>query len=143
MIRSQIQKYYQGNLTLLKGAEEQYENQGILLEKEQELMEIHEFGDELICSDGSENHFKVLDDVNTLKNIMMFAEITRYKNTLLSDMDEEERDATNQLIIDNLNRFHVVPVGYEIKKDSILIAWYLSNVINSFRLSDNLCALVD
>ena len=87
--------------------------------------------------------FRVLDDVNTLKNIMIFAEITRYKDTLLTDMAEEERNKTIQIIVDNLDKFEVTPVGYEINQDSLVIGWYLNSVINTFWFSDCISAFVD
>ncbi|MCR4352016.1 hypothetical protein NT851_19455, partial [Bacillus amyloliquefaciens] len=110
--------------------------------KEQSLMERCPFGDEL--SDGNgENDFAVLDDVNTVKNVMVFVEINRYRETLLLDMQEGERSNVISLIIDNLNKYHVKPVAYEVKANSIVVAWYLNTVINTFRFSESIEALVD
>lgn len=105
-------------------------------------MEINPFGDELSDSNG-ENDFAVLDDVNTLKNVMVFAEINRYRETLLSDMQGGEKSEVINLIIDNLSRFHAKPVAYEIKDDSIVVGWYLNSVINTFRFSECIEAMVD
>ncbi|TYS18051.1 hypothetical protein FZC78_09495 [Rossellomorea vietnamensis] len=132
----QAQKYYNGTLTFINNFQEQSEEEEILV-KEKRLMEIYSFGED------SESDFAVLDDVNTLKNLMAFAEVTRYKERLLADMTVEERDEVTKRIIKNLDEFHVKPVGYEIKKDSIVVAWYLNSVINTFRFSDQSTALVD
>ncbi|MFK9091713.1 hypothetical protein [Bacillus salipaludis] len=142
LLINHIQKCYRGNLTLLEGAEEQYTRNGDLGEKEKSLMAIYPFGDEVSDSSG-ENDFAVLDDVNTLKNLMAFAEITRYKETLLAEMTQEERNKVIELIINNLNRFEVKPIGYEIKQDSIVIAWYLNSVINTSVFSCQVPGLVD
>ncbi|MEH7872478.1 hypothetical protein V7685_00565 [Bacillus velezensis] len=109
MLKEQIQKYYKGKLTFIKHS--RFDN---ISRKEQSLMERCPFGDEL--SDGNgENDFAVLDDVNTVKNVMVFVEINRYRETLLLDMQEGERSNVISLIIDNLNKFHVKPVAYEVK----------------------------
>lgn len=135
------QKYYKGKLTFLNDVQTQCESEKIL-RREKRLMELNPFGDELSDSN-DKNDFAVLDDVNTLKNLMAFAEITRYKETLLVDMTEEDRSEVTQRIINNLDKFHVKPVGYEIKQDSIVVAWYLNSVINTFTFSDQSTGLVD
>lgn len=136
------QKYYKGNLSFFDDAQEQYKHLGSVLDKEKRLMEICPFGDEINDSNG-ENVFAVLDDVNTLKNVMVFAEINRYRETLLADMPEDERRKVTRLIINNLDKFHVKPVAFEVKEDAIVVAWYLNSVINTFRFSENIEALVD
>ncbi|WP_067727839.1 hypothetical protein [Oceanobacillus damuensis] len=141
MVDEQAQKYYKGKLTFINNVKVQSKPVNIL-KKEQRLMERHPFGDELANEDG-ENDFAVLDDVNTLKNVMVFAEINRYRETLLSDMQDGERSKVISLIIDNLNRFHVKPVAYEVKADSIVVAWYPNTVINTFRFSESILALED
>ncbi|MBG9587989.1 hypothetical protein [Cytobacillus firmus] len=141
MLKEQTQKYYKGKLTFINNVQEhsRFDN---ISRKELSLMERCPFGDEL--SDGNgENDFAVLDDVNTVKNVMVFVEINRYRETLLLDMQEGERSNVISLIIDNLNKFHVKPVAYEVKADSIVVAWYLNTVINTFRFSESIEALVD
>ena len=137
-----IQNCYRGNLTLLEDAEEQYARDGDLDKKERSLMAVYPFGDEVSDSNG-ENDFVVLDDVNTLKNLMAFAEITHYKESLLAEMTQDERNKVIELIINNLNKFEVKPIGYEIKGDSIVIAWYLNPTINTSIFSCQVTGLVD
>ncbi|WP_226668714.1 hypothetical protein [Metabacillus litoralis] len=141
LLKEQTQKYYKGKLNFINNVQEHNRLENIL-GKEQRLMDMNPFGDELSGENG-ENDFAVLDDVNTVKNVMVFAEINRYKETLLLDMQEEERSKVISLIIDNLNRFHVKPVAYEVKTDSIVVAWYLNTVMNTFRFSESIEALVD
>ncbi|MGW6190585.1 hypothetical protein ACWFRC_07520 [Bacillus cereus] len=141
-IEEQAQKYYKGNLIFFDDAQEQIERFGSINQKEEWLMNLYPFSDEILYEEG-DCKFAVLDDVNTLKNLMVFAEINRYKETLFSDMDDDERDKTIQLIINNLGDFHVKPIGYEIKYDSIIVAWYLNSVINTFTFSDQVTGLVN
>ncbi|MGM2457250.1 hypothetical protein ACS2PT_12360 [Bacillus cereus group sp. BceL015] len=141
LLKEQTQKYYKGKLTFINNVQEHSRLENIS-RKEQRLMERYPFGDELSDENG-ENDFAVIDDVNTVKNVMVFAEINRYRETLLLDMQEEERSKVISLIIDNLNRFHVEPVAYEVKGGSIVLAWYLNTVINTFRFSESIEALVD
>ena len=141
LLKEQTQKYYKGKLTFINNVQEHCRLENIS-GKEQRLMERYSFGDELSDENG-ENDFAVLDDVNTVKNVMVFAEINRYREALLLDMQEEERSKVISLIIDNLNKFHVKPVAYEVKADSIVVAWYLNTVINTFRFSESIEALVD
>lgn len=137
----QAQKYYKGKLTFIHNVQAEHDLKNIL-KKEKRLMGIYPFGYE--TSNGKdENKFIVLDDVNTLKNVMIFAEINRYRETLLVDFQEEDRNKVIGLIIENLNEFHVKPVAYEVKGDSIIVAWYLRSVINTFRFSDSIEGLVD
>lgn len=144
MVVEQMQKYYKGKLTFFGDVQEHDESQSLdrMLKKEKCLMERHPFGDELSDENG-ENDFAVLDDVNTVKNLMVFAEINRFRETLLSDMQEEERSEVIRLIIDNLSRFHAKPVAYELKEDTIVVGWYLNSVINTFRFSECIEAMVD
>ncbi|MCA0151352.1 hypothetical protein LCD52_21870 [Rossellomorea vietnamensis] len=135
------QRYYKGELSFINDVPEHVDLE-LITKKEQNLMEKNPFGDG-ISNENGENDFAVLDDVNTLKNLMAFAEITRYKETLLVDMTEKDRNEVTQRIINNLDMFHVKPVGYEIKKDSIVVAWYLNSVINTFTFSDQSTALID
>jgi len=137
----QAHKFYNGKLTIINDIQGQCDSEKIL-EKEKKLLEIYPFGDEVGDLNG-ENNFAVLDDVNTLKNLMAFAEITRYRETLLVDMTQEERDEVTKKIISNLDKFDVKPIGYEIKEDSIVIAWYLNSVINTFYFSCQVTGLVD
>ncbi|MFJ7725878.1 hypothetical protein ACIQXV_06905 [Neobacillus sp. NPDC097160] len=142
LLKEQTQKYYKGNLTFFDDAQKQVEELENIYKKEKRLMELNPFGDEIADSDGK-NDFAVLDNVNTLKNLMAFAEITRYREDLLAEMPEDGKRKVIQLIIDNLKMFHVKPVAYEIKKDSIIVAWYLNSVINTFTFSDQVEALAE
>ncbi|WP_112182538.1 hypothetical protein [Paraliobacillus zengyii] len=137
----QVKKYYNGKLTLINNIQGEYEQEEISI-KEKRLMNTSQFGDEPYDSI-DEEEFAVLEDINTLKNLMAFAEINSFKEILLVDMTENERYEVTQRIINNLDKFHVKPVGYEIKKDSIVIAWYLNSVINTFTFSDQSTALND
>lgn len=141
LLKEQTQKYYKGKLTFINNGQEHIGLENIS-GKEQRLMERYDFGDEIFDENG-ENDFAVLDDVNTVKNVMVFAEVNRYREKLLSDMQDGERSKVISLIIDNLNKFHVKPVAYEVKADSIVVAWYLNTVINTFRFSESIEALVD
>lgn len=133
-----VQRYYRGNLTLFGDAQKQYESLGNVEEKESRSI----IADDLESSNGCENDFWVLDNVNPLKNVMVFAEITHYKRCPLADMEEEERNNTIQFLIDNLDKFDVKPVGYEVKNDSLVIGWYLNNAIDTFTFSINIEALI-
>lgn len=137
-----IQKCYRGNLTLLEDLEEQYARKGVLDKKERSSVAVYPFENEISNSNG-ENGFAVLDDVNTLKNLMAFAEITHYKESLLVEMTQSERNRVTELIINNLNKFEANPVGYEIREDSIVIAWYLNPLINTSVFSCQVMGLVD
>jgi hypothetical protein len=141
-IVEQVQGYYKGSLTFFDDVKEQDESLDRVMKKEQRLMDLHPFGDELSDSN-DESDFAVLDDVNTLKNVVVFVEINRYRETFLSDMQEKERDIVIRLMIDNLNRFHVKPVAYEVKEDSIVVGWYLNSAINTFRFSECIEAIED
>lgn len=137
-----VQKFYKGNLTLLEGIQEQYEDSLNSRGDEIHLVEDTPISDDL-SSSGGEGNFKVLDDVSILKNVMVFAEITRFKRVLLADMEKGERDGTIQVIIDNLDKFDVRPVGYEIKEGSLVIGWYLTSLINTFTFSCQMLSAVD
>lgn len=137
-MKEQAQKYYKGKLTFFDNAEEQVE----ILEKEKWLMDRNPFGDGY-TTPVKENEFAILDDVNTLKNVMAFAEITRFREIQIVDMTQEERQNITQVIIDNLNKFHIEPIGYEITKSSIIVGWYLNSVINTFTFSDQIGGVVD
>ena len=141
-LKMQTQKYYKGDLTLLDDSEERFGDFGDALEWEKVNMELEPFGDESEAIYGTKD-YSILFDINTLKNVMIFSEITRFRDTLLADMPYEERSKINQLIVDNLSKFHIKPIAYEIKRDVIVLAWYLENVISAFKLSENMSCLID
>lgn len=130
----QVQKWYKGNPVFFNDVEVECSPEAIT-EKEKHLMDYDLFGVEF-DDFGEKDEFAVLDDVSTLKNLMAFAEITRFRETLLVDMEQEEREKVTEKIINNLDRFHTKPIGYEIKEESIVLIWYLNSVINTFTFSD-------
>lgn len=135
MLKQYVKKYYNRNLTFTEGSESIVLDSTKLAALEEETMRQYPFGDDCSNADGK-NDFAVLDNVNTLKNLMAFAEITRYKQTLLSNMTKEERNEVTAKIINNLDKFEVKPVGYEITENSIIVAWYLNPIINTFTFSN-------
>lgn len=129
-------KYYKGDLSFFDDSKARYEDFSDTLSWELHYLETEPLSEE--AEDFSGQEFAKLFDINPLKNIMLFAEINRYRGRLLTDIDIEERDKVNQLIIDHLGQFHIKPIGYEVKPDVVVIAWYLSDVIPTYNFSENL-----
>ena len=134
-------KYYKGNLSLFDDSKARYEEFSDTLGWERHYLESEPLSEEAESFSGKE--FAKLFDINPLKNIMLFAEINRYRGRLLKDIEIEERTKVNQLIIDHLSQFHIKPIGYDVKTDVVVIAWYLEDVMPTFSLSENLPALID
>lgn len=134
-------KYYKGNLSFFNDSKARYEDFCDTLGWELRYSEEGPLSEEAEEFYGGE--FAKLFDINPLKNIMLFAEINRYRGRLLKDIDVEERIKVNQLIIDHLDQFHIKPIGYEVKTDVVVLAWYLEDVMRTFNLSENLPALID
>jgi hypothetical protein len=134
-------KYYKGNLSFFDDSKARYEDFSDTLGWELRYSEEEPLSEEAEGFYGKE--FAKLFDINPLKNIMLFAEINRYRGKLLKDIDVGERIKVNQLIIDHLSQFHIKPIGYEVKTDVVVLAWYLEDVMRTFNLSENLPALID
>ncbi|OXS60820.1 hypothetical protein B0G93_10797 [Bacillus sp. V-88] len=128
----QTQKYYSSKLILINDGEK--EDPKEIMNKEKRLMDLELFEDDTLGAI-KRNNCVVLDNVCTLKNLTAFAEITRYKETLLADMAKEERDEVTHQIINHLEEFEVKPIGYEIKENSIVLAWHLNSVISTSKFS--------
>ncbi|MDA1558217.1 hypothetical protein PDK45_25135 [Bacillus cereus] len=67
-----------------------------------------------------------------LENITTFSEVRKYKGKQLVDMDEVEHAATVKNIFDQLENFDVTPIAYEVKKDAVLLCWYVLPVLRAF-----------
>jgi hypothetical protein len=141
-LENHIRKNYKGNLTLLDDSKRSDEIFYEAAEKEEHLIDLYDFGIELQRNCKIEKEYEVLQNIISLKNVMMFAEINRYKKTLFVDMEEQERKKKIQLVIDNLVKFNKKPVGYEIKEDVIIVAWYLDSVIDTNTFSFQLDSLI-
>ncbi|OAS83106.1 hypothetical protein [Metabacillus litoralis] len=133
-----IQKIYKGNLKLLDEFKKQDEVFLKAPEKEEDLIELYDFGIGLQKDFNLEKEYDVIQNIITLKNVMVFAEINRYKKKLLMDMKEQERKETVQLIVNSLDGFGIEPVGYEIRENKIIVAWYLDSVMDINTLAHHL-----
>jgi hypothetical protein len=78
----------------------------------------------------------VLDDIETVKDVVAFSEITSFKGKLLSDMEEKDRIIIIPHIINSLSKLDARPMAYTVKDDSIKLAWYLNNMMHIWTLSD-------
>lgn len=78
----------------------------------------------------------VLDDIETVKDVVAFSEITSFKGKLLSDMEEKDRIIIIPHIINSLSKLDSRPMAYTVKDDSIKLAWYLNNMMHIWTLSD-------
>lgn len=67
-----------------------------------------------------------------LENVTTFSEVRTYNGKCLVDMDETERAATVESIFEQLEKFDVTPIAYEVKKDSVLLCWYVLPVLRPF-----------
>ncbi|MGS0433390.1 hypothetical protein ACU8YK_00265 [Bacillus paranthracis] len=141
-LEKHIRKNYKGNLTLLDESKRSNEVFCEASEKEEHLIDLYDFGIELQRSFKIEKEYEVLQNIISLKNVMMFAEINRYKKTLFVDMEEQERKKKIQLVVDNLAKFDKKPVGYEIKDNVIIVAWYLDSVIDTNTFTFQLDSLI-
>ncbi|MGC7929585.1 hypothetical protein ACP3VS_13265 [Lysinibacillus sp. VIII_CA] len=137
-----IQKNYKGNLKLLDEFKKQDEVFLKASEKEEDLIELYDFGIGLQKDFNLEKEYDVIQNIISLKNVMVFAEINRYKKRLLMDMKEQERKETVQLIINNLHGLGMEPVGYEIRENKIIVAWYLDSVIDTNTFTFQLDSLI-
>ncbi|OXS60822.1 hypothetical protein B0G93_10799 [Bacillus sp. V-88] len=138
-IKMMAQKYYKGNLSLLEDPKRIYDFSNTLY-WENAILESDPLSEEAV---EYWPEFANLFDINCLKNIMLFAEINRYRGRLLTDINAEERNEVDRLIIEHLNQFHIRPIGYEVKRDVIVIAWYMEDVMSTYNLSENLYSLID
>lgn len=76
-------------------------------------------------SEGKESKF-------LLENVTTFSEVRKYNGKSLVDMNEVEHASTVKNIFDKLERFEVTPIAYEVKKDSVLLCWYVLPVLRPF-----------
>ncbi|CZQ89060.1 Hypothetical protein Tpal_1087 [Trichococcus palustris] len=139
-LMNKIKKYDNEEFLLFDWAQKQLEKTGDVREKEDWLMQSYGFSEDHCYTERSERHL-ILDDINTMKDIIAYAEINRYRETLLSEMSEEEKETVIPRIIDSLSELYAPPTAYAIKKDAIVLAWYLNNVANVWSLTEDLQAI--
>jgi hypothetical protein len=130
-LMDKLKKYDNEEFVLFKWAQKEFEKLGDVREKEDWMMKTCGFSEAYRFSEGSERQ-NVLYDINTMKDIVAHAEINRYR---------EKLQTVIPLIIDSLSELHVPPTAYAIKKDAIVLAWYLNNVEHIWIVAENLDAI--
>ncbi|SDM42679.1 hypothetical protein [Sediminibacillus halophilus] len=130
-----LKRYYSGNFTWLQiedAKKEEYKNS---LKKEEEFVSLYEFGNELKMDFWHEDdEVNPLEGIIAFKNVMFFAEINRYGTKRFTEMEEQEKRTTIELIITNLDKLEMKPVGYEVKEEGIVLAWYRSPIMDPYTL---------
>jgi hypothetical protein len=131
-----LKNRYNGNLTIIDKHDGEYIPEKTQL-REKAMVDGKFFSDEIEDGNGVPSHYALLQDIVTLKHVMAFAEVTRYKEKLLTEMTIEEREKVIKIIVGNLDSFDVKPVCYEItEENSIVLAWYLNEVIDALDFLD-------
>jgi hypothetical protein len=139
-LMNKIKKYENEEFVLFDWAQKRFEKLGNVREKEDCMMKSCGFSEKYHFVEGAERQ-RVLHDIHTMKDIVAHAEINRYRETLLSEMSEAEMQTIIPLIIDSLSALDVPPTAYAIKKDAIVLAWYLNNVEYIWMVAENLEAI--
>lgn len=67
-----------------------------------------------------------------LENVTTFSEVRKYDGKCLVDMDENEHAEAVESIFEQLKKFDVTPIAYEVKKDSVILCWYVLPVLRPF-----------
>jgi hypothetical protein len=138
-LMQKLEKYNNEDWTLFDGAQKQFEKtinskRGYMTESNN----LSEEGDFLL--EGYDDN-DVLNDIDTVKDVMVYSEINSFKEKLLSDMNEEERSTVIPRIIGSLSALDAPPMAYVVKDESIKLAWYLNNILLFWSLSDTVADL--
>lgn len=134
-LMGKLGKYDKEDWVLFDYAQEQFEKLGDAQKKEELDIERYGFSEEGDWV-GEYASNMVLDDINTMKDIVSFAEINRYRGTLLADMSESEKIRVIPLILESLSGLNLPPTAYAVKDDVVVLAWYLNNVMWVWMLSE-------
>ncbi|WP_223553881.1 hypothetical protein [Lysinibacillus sphaericus] len=120
-----ITKYYKGDLVVLKKHEAYY--------KLAQQLYTEDKCKELDTAFGTSEHNSENGISNfSLENVTTFSEVKKYQGKLLIEMDETEHSVVVKNIIDQLGQFDVSPIGYEIKKEAVVLCWYVLPVLRAF-----------
>ncbi|MGE8052879.1 hypothetical protein ACQKOD_02745 [Bacillus mycoides] len=67
-----------------------------------------------------------------MENVTTFSEISKYKGKLLVDMGEIEHTAAVKSIFEQLENFEVTPIAFEVKKEAVVLCWYVLPALKAF-----------
>ncbi|MGP4107937.1 hypothetical protein [Virgibacillus sp. L01] len=130
-LKKHVQKQYKGDLTFFKSAQENYERICFFSDLQKDLDEVDSFGE------GSMKSMELLDGVNTLKNVMAFAEVKGYKKKPFYGIPKRKKGEAVRSIIKDLDKCDIKPVAYEVRRESIIFVWFQNLVIHKFPFSED------
>ena len=137
-LMKKLEKYNKGEWILFDNAQEQFEKNSEA--KKRYMIESDNFSEQGDFSEGYDDRW-IVDDIETLNDVVAYSEINSFKGKLFSDMNEKERSVVIPRIIGSLSVLEARPTAYTVNDDSIKLAWYLNNSMLIWSLADSFAVL--
>lgn len=137
-LMKKLEKYNKGEWILFDNAQEQFEKNSEA--KKRYMIESDNFSEQGDFSEGYDDRW-IVDDIETLNDVVAYSEINSFKGKLFSDMNEKERSVVIPRIIGSLSVLEARPTAYTVNDDSIKFAWYLNNSMLIWSLADSFAVL--
>lgn len=137
-LMKKLEKYNKEEWILFDNAQEQFEKNSEA--KNTYMVESDNLPEQGDFPEGYDDRW-IVDDIETLKDVVAYSEINSFKGKVLSDMNEKERSIVIPRIIGSLSVLDAGPTAYTVKDDSIKLAWYLNNSMLIWSLSDSFAVL--